>query len=151
MALARNDDISIGILLQIAGRMMTEHLETAGSDVGLSGPQLSFLGMVARFPGNAQMTYGQILSINKMSAGRYAAQLEELGLIERQRGTQDAREIRLQPTPEGLALFGKLRQRLSEMTVSMTARAGTPGYGELEAHLRRFLANEGWSLPQNPS
>lgn len=126
---------------------MSEYLEAAASESGLSAPQLSLLGMIARYPGYPQLVYGQILVINKMSTSRYAAQLEELGLIERQRGPSDKREMRLHATPKGMELFETLKARLHTDGQVMRERAQPDGYTELEAQLRRFLSNEGWTLP----
>jgi len=145
-ALANKDHIASGVLLQIAGRVMSDYLEAAAGQSGLTAPQLSLLGMVARFPGHPQLAYGQMLVFNKMSTSRYAAQLEERGLIDRRRGDLDRREMRLYPTQEGSALFETLKRRLEKTRAEMEARAAPEGYAELELQVRRFLHNEGWVL-----
>ncbi|MFC3615588.1 MarR family winged helix-turn-helix transcriptional regulator [Lutimaribacter marinistellae] len=141
------NDIPTGVLLQVAGRVAAEALDRTGRDFGVSGGHLSLLGMIVRFPGLPQSSYGAILVLNDATLGRYAMRLEEKGLVERHRGDQDSRTVMLTPTQEGLAVFKELRQRLT--SVASEFRDGMPAgrYEELFELLAEFLHSRNWTLP----
>lgn len=143
-------DISIGVLLQIAGRIMQTELERVSADVDLTSGQLSLLGMVCRFPDLPQSDYSKILIINEATLGRYASRLEETGNILRTRNDPDGRIQRLTPTESGQDLFALLGQRLQNFAQAYSRSAPAGNVDALHEQLVTFLEAQGWALPDHP-
>ncbi|TCL08776.1 DNA-binding MarR family transcriptional regulator [Shimia isoporae] len=140
-------DVSLGVLLQIAGRVMTSDLERISSDVGLPTGHLSLLGMVCRFPDQPLTTYCRILVFNDATLGRYSVRLEDANYLKRVRLSSDGREVRLTPTEKGHELMNLLSERLVDVAEHRRSRLGDCSYQELERQLRVFLAASGWEMP----
>ncbi|WP_085868749.1 MarR family winged helix-turn-helix transcriptional regulator [Pseudoruegeria aquimaris] len=141
------NDISIGVLLQIAGRIMEAGLARVSEDIDLTTGQLAVLGMVCRYPELPQSEYGRILCINEATLGRYASRLETTGHITRSRNDPDGRIIRLSPTDEGKALFKLLGERLQTFSEAYRAASPDGNVERLHKEVSQFLKAQGWALP----
>lgn len=137
------EDIDFAVLLQIAGRMIAQHVEAIGKESKLSAGHLSVLGMVHRKPGLIQNVYGSILAINDATLGRYVDKLSDHGLVQRERCENDRRTIRLVPTDEGTRYIIYVRSRLAEVRGEVTGDM-TPGeINALQEKLVAYLAAAG--------
>ncbi|MGR3758757.1 MarR family winged helix-turn-helix transcriptional regulator [Roseobacteraceae bacterium NS-SX3] len=137
------DEIDFAVLLQIAGRMIAQHVEAIGRDFGLAAGHLSLLGMVHRKPGLVQNVYGEILAINDATLARYVDKLAARGLLRRERPETDRRTVRLDLTAEGREVVGEVIARLSGVREDFRARLSEAQVEQLHTHLVAFLTAEG--------
>ncbi len=137
------EDIDFAVLLQIAGRMIAQHVETIGKDAGLSAGHMSVLGMIHRKPGLVQSVYGGILAINDATLGRYVDKLEDRGLVLRERCDGDRRTVRLTLTQSGLTYTLASKKRLATLRAEVTGGLGSADISILQENLVTFLAAQG--------
>lgn len=142
------EDIDFAVLLQIAGRMITQYVDAIGKDCDLSGGHLSVLGMIYRRPGLVQSVYGSILAINDATLGRYVEKLAERGLISRERCETDRRTVRLSLTSAGTDLILDVKSRLTVVRDDMTRRLSPAEIAQLQENLVTFLSAEGPDLQE---
>lgn len=142
------EEIDFAVLLQIAGRMIAQHVDAIGKEAKLSAGHLSVLGMVHRKPRLVQNVYGSILAINDATLGRYVDKLVDHGLLLRERCDDDRRTVRLTLTDAGQGYILNVRARLNEVRVDMTGRLSTSEIAQLQENLVTFLSAEGPDLQE---
>ena len=142
------EDIDFAVLVQIAGRMIAQHVEAIGKEAALSAGHLSVLGMIHRKPGLVQSVYGAILAINDATLGRYVDKLEDQGLVLRERCDEDRRTVRLTLTDAGLAFIIDVRTRLAEIRSEVTGGLGPSDISVLQENLVTFLTAHGPDLQE---
>ncbi|WP_083099111.1 MarR family winged helix-turn-helix transcriptional regulator [Pseudophaeobacter leonis] len=140
------EEIDFAVLLQIAGRMIAQHVEAIGKEVGLSAGHLSVLGMVHRKPGLVQNVYGSILAINDATLGRYVDKLVDHGLLQRTRSDEDRRTVRLTLTDAGLDYILTAKSRLAAIRHDIKRGLQDTDISQLEKNLITFLSAEGPDL-----
>jgi DNA-binding MarR family transcriptional regulator len=140
------ESIDFAVLLQIAGRMIAQHVEAIGKDSGLSAGHLSVLGMVNRKPGLVQNVYGSILAINDATLGRYVDKLVDHGLVQRTRSDEDRRTVRLTLTDAGLDYILTAKSRLAAIRQDIKRGLQDTDISQLEKNLITFLSAEGPDL-----
>ncbi len=138
--------IDFAVLLQIAGRMIAQHVEAIGKEAGLSAGHLSVLGMVHRKPGLVQNVYGSILAINDATLGRYVDKLVDHGLVQRARSDEDRRTVRLTLTDAGLDYILTAKSRLAAIRQDIKRGLQDTDISQLEKNLITFLSAEGPDL-----
>lgn len=137
------DDIDFSVLLQIAGRMIAQHVEAIGKEVGQPAGHLSLLGMVHRKPGLSQNLYSEILAINDATLARYADRLVRDGLLVRQRDTADRRTVQLHLTESGEALVVDVKLQLEKVRGDIQKRLPRQRLKRMENDLIAFLSSGG--------
>lgn len=142
------EDIDFTVLVQIAGRMIAQHVEAIGKETGLSAGHLSVLGMIHRKPGLVQSVYGAILAINDATLGRYVDKLEAQSLVLRERCDDDRRTVRLTLTEPGLSYTLAAKARLAEVRTEVTGGLGPSEISVLQENLVSFLAAHGPDLQE---
>lgn len=140
------EDIDFAVLLQIAGRMIAQHVEAIGKESKLSAGHLSVLGMVHRCPRMAQNVYGSVLAVNDATLGRYVDKLEEHGLVQRERCDLDRRTVCLLLTDAGLEYILSVKARLAEQREEVTGGLPDGDIAQLQASLVTYLAGAGPDL-----
>jgi DNA-binding MarR family transcriptional regulator len=140
------ESIDFAVLLQIAGRMIAQHVEAIGKESGLSAGHLSVLGMVNRKPGLVQNVYGSILAVNDATLGRYVDKLVDHGLVKRARSDEDRRTVRLTLTDAGLDYTLTVKSRLAAIRQDMKRGLQDTDISQLEKSLITFLSAEGPDL-----
>lgn len=133
------EDIDFAVLLQIAGRMIAQHVEAIGKESKLSAGHLSVLGMVLRKPGLVQNVYGSILAINDATLGRYVDKLAEHGLVLRERCAEDRRTVRLSLTEEGRTYILRVKAQLADIRSEVTGDLPVTALNDLQEKLVRYL------------
>ena len=142
------EDIDFSVLMQIAGRMIAQHVEVIGKETGLSAGHLSVLGMIHRKPGLVQSVYGAILAINDATLGRYVDKLENHGLVLRERCDDDRRTVRLTLTDPGLAYVSAVKTRLKEVRSELVSSLAQSDISLLQENLVTFLTAHGPDLQE---
>lgn len=140
-------EVSLGVLLQVAGRMMTEQLETIAQECDLSAGHLSVLGMVCRFPGLGQNAYSEILAINDATLGRYVDRLVQRGMVDRRRSAQDRRAVRIYDTQAGRDCFTAVSGQLEGLRGEMRRMLPEGVPDQMIEQLRLFIAARAQNLP----
>lgn len=82
------------------------------------------LYFIARKPGLAVGELINLLGITKQSLGRVLGELEERGLITREQGQRDRRQILVRPSKAGAALEAELFAELRQKMVASYSHAG---------------------------
>lgn len=136
-------DVDFSVLIQIAGRMIAQHVELIGKESGLSAGHLSVLGMILRKPGLVQNVYGTILAINDATLGRYVDKLEDHGLVLRGRCDGDRRTVRLTLTQPGQDYILTVKSRLAQVRSEVTCGLQEGDISLLQEKLVVFLSAQG--------
>jgi DNA-binding MarR family transcriptional regulator len=113
--------------------------ERAARGHGIEPQQHQLLLAVRGFPGNSRPTIGDIaerLCVEHHTTVGLVDKLEERGLIQRERGTRDRREVFLKLTPVG----GSLLRKLSILHRAQLLRVGPHMVGALDAILSAYGA-----------
>ena len=142
------EDLDFTVLVQIAGRMIAQHVEAIGKESALSAGHLSVLGMIHRKPGMVQSVYGAILAINDATLGRYVDKLEDHGLVLRERCDDDRRSVRLTLTDPGLTFIIAVKTRLAEIRSEVTGGLSPSDISVLQENLVAFLTAHGPDLQE---
>lgn len=140
------EDIDFAVLVQIAGRMMGQHVERIGRDLGYPAGHLTLLGMVQSKPDLVQNTYGEILAINDATLARYVDKLVRQGLVVRNKCKEDGRATRLRLSEDGEALVAQARAQLGGVRRTVEARLSAAQIRQLNTSLAQLLAAEGPEL-----
>jgi len=98
------------------------------------------LGFFARHPGATQSDLAAHSGRDKAQLARLTRTLRDRGLLEAHADEQDRRSTRLQPTPEGQALFGQVQKQGRRLAAAAAAALSDEERGQLVALLRRLQA-----------
>lgn len=113
----------------LARRLDREWTE-AFSPFGMTPSQAFMLRAVLEKPGMAQSQLAEEMSIARPTATRALDGLERLGLIERQPGHSDRREIAVQPTEKGRSLRTGLNEASGTVTKRLKRQLGEDTFVE---------------------
>lgn len=103
--LARTRAIELALGIHRAHDRLVEHVETFAKARGLEGVHLSILHVLG-LRGTVRMgELAQRVVIGAAGMTRRASQLEELGLVQRQRSPESQRVVLIRLTKKGKALF----------------------------------------------
>jgi DNA-binding MarR family transcriptional regulator len=124
------DGEEIADLLSEIGRAFKARLRSLPNSPAkdLSMPQRDVLKMIGRRPGVTPAQIGERMGRDRAQITRLVSELEQMGLIERTRSTQDRRSVVLSLSPDGATLFARMLERragmsqimLSDLTVTET-------------------------------
>ncbi len=140
-------ELNLGVLLQVAGRMMTEQLEIVAQESDLAAGHLSLLGVVCRFPGLGQNAYSEILAINDATLGRYVDRLVQRGMVDRRRSAQDRRAVRIYDTQAGRDCFAAATGQLEGFRREMRRMLPEGVSDQMADLLRLFVVARAKNLP----
>ena len=119
----------------MTGKALREHFEQALTEAGASLVTWVVLNGVDRGRWDSQRGLAKDLRIEGATLTRHLDRMEREGLIARTRDPQDRRQIRVELTPEGRALHGRLRA-----TAEAVGAKACAGLTETDqATLRRLL------------
>ncbi len=139
----REAEIRRGIELLFFG-----HAELMGSAdgelarEGLGRAHQRALYFIARKPGLAVGDLIALLDITKQSLGRVLGEVEERGLLKREPGRQDRRQVLLRLTDEGVALEGRLFEAFRVKMMEAYNAAGPGAVGGFWAVLEQILSQD---------
>lgn len=131
--------VSLGQLMNIAGRQMEEILKATVAATGLTPDHIVILGAVERMPGNGQSFYARLLGINDATFGRYVIRLAKDNLLRRKRSSDDRRLVALYPTREGTDMIQRVRANLMPCNEQIDARFDEGDAQRLRELLRDFM------------
>ena len=129
-----------------AARSVSEQMDKVASEQGLSVGPASVLVAVATSPGKTQVDYSSALVINDATLTRYIDRLEDAELLERRRGREDRRVVRLHMTSKGDAKAKALLQGFLQLQHGFADALGEKGFDALSSEVRALalaLANRG--------
>lgn len=147
------DGEEIADLLSEIGRAFKARLRSLPDSPAkdLSMPQRDVLKMIGRRPGITPAQIGERMGRDRAQITRLVSELEEVGLIERTRSTQDRRSVVLSLSPNGINLFARMLERragLSQIMLSDLNDTETQTLKRLLQRLRGTL--KGSSSPEIP-
>lgn len=102
---------------RIAMQFYAERLKTEG----INGPQQIYLLHICNCPGITQEQMAQHLAVNKSTAARHLAALEEKGWIQRCSDPADKRNLRLFPTEQAKEICPKIKAVIREFEQKLLA------------------------------
>lgn len=127
----------VGRLLALAAKAVRARFETELAADGASLATFVVLHDAVAATGLSQRELAERIGLEGPTLTRHLDRMEAEGLIVRRRDPQDRRVWRIEPTPAGKQLYGKLRR-----TADRLERALTAGLDDAEvATLRRLLAH----------
>ncbi|WP_279482354.1 MarR family transcriptional regulator [Aureimonas sp. SK2] len=138
------DGEEIADLLSEIGRAFKARLRSLPDSPAkdLSLPQRDVLKMIGRRPGVTPAQIGERMGRDRAQITRLVSELQEMGLIERTRSTQDRRSVVLNLSPDGTALFARMLKRragLSQIMLSDLTDTETQTLKSLLQRLRGTL------------
>ncbi len=126
----REAEIRRGIELLLFGHgELMRSADAALESAGLGRAHQRTLYFIARKPGLAVGELIALLGITKQSLGRVLGELEERGLLKREAGRHDRRQVLLRLTEAGAALEGELFAALRTAMVEAYSEAGPGAVG----------------------
>lgn len=137
------DNLSFGVLIQIAGRLATNEVEKLAQPAGLAAGHLVLLGMVERQPDMVLQQYSAILEINDSTLSRYAEKLVNLGYVERYRSSEDGRAVKMAVTEAGRRVVDEARDYFEPIKARYEAALGADDLETLTDILRRLVESQG--------
>lgn len=125
----------IHLLNQHKDRLLEKHLQP----FNISGAQYRVLRLVVGEIANTPSALSQALSIDAGAMTRMLDKLEQRNLLCRERNPEDRRQIRVQPTEEGIALYQKIRTIAADLLNELTGDLESDELSELERLMRKIL------------
>lgn len=139
----REAEIRRGIELLFFGHAeLMGSVDTVLKREGLGRAHHRALYFIARKPRLAVGELIALLDITKQSLGRVLGELEERGLLVRETGTQDRRQVLLRLTDTGAALENALFAALREKMVAAYGAAGPGAVGGFWDVLEKLLQED---------
>lgn len=127
----------VGRLLALAAKAVRARFEAELAADGASLATFVVLHDAVAATGLSQRELAERIGLEGPTLTRHLDRMEAEGLIVRRRDPQDRRVWRIEPTPAGRQLYGRLRRTADRLERSLTA-----GLDEAEvATLRRLLAH----------
>lgn len=135
-------DGSVGYLLARARMKLARELDEQLADYGVTQAQAGILLMLCsgRFDNAAALA--RELYMDSAAMTRMIDRLEKRGLLKRVRREDDRRAIRLQVTPEGVALGKRLPKVMSAARKTSFGDFSDGELDSLRALLRKFLGDD---------
>ncbi|WP_225102800.1 MarR family winged helix-turn-helix transcriptional regulator [Streptomyces sp. CoH27] len=137
-------------LLAQLGTHAAERFAQRIAAIDLTPPQAGLLRLLARTPGRSQRELADDLGMPPSRFVPFADKLEERGLIERRRNTEDRRLYALHLTDQGRALLADLRQVARTHEQELCAPLSPEEHQQLTAMLTRIAAHEGLTPGVHP-
>jgi DNA-binding MarR family transcriptional regulator len=103
-------DKRLFFLLNMAQKKLFKHIDNmCEQELDASITQLAALMYIAKAPGCGQKDLAQALDLNKSAITGLIGRMEKNGLVQRAGSDDDARAVKLWPTPEGINKVERLK------------------------------------------
>lgn len=119
-----------------AVRQHSKALETA---CGISGAQVWMLATIADTPDITVSQLSQALSVHVSTASNLLDKLARAGLVERQRGEDDRRVVRLRLTDQGKAIVARAPRPLTGLMVDAMEKLPQEALDRLDGELSGLI------------
>ncbi|BAJ30531.1 MULTISPECIES: MarR family transcriptional regulator [Kitasatospora] len=130
-------------LLAQLGAYAAERFAQRIAELDLTPAQAGLLRLLVQQPGRSQRELADALGMPPSRFVPFADGLEQRGLIERRRNTEDRRLYALHLTDRGLALLGRLRDTALTHERDLTQALTPEEHARLTALLTRVAAQQG--------
>ena len=137
-------DESVGYLLaRVKSTMLNMITQRTMDQFGITSTQARILFMVASGRCELAAELARECGVDASSVTRMADRLEKRGLLTRVRSSEDRREVRLAPTPEGLSIANRMPSIFNGVLESLLSDFTAEEVGFLKSMLRRIIVNSG--------
>lgn len=116
-----------------------QHSRALEAACGISGAQVWMLATIADTPDITVSQLGQALSVHVSTASNLLDKLAKAGLVERQRGEEDRRVVRLRLTDAGRAIVARAPRPLTGLVIDALEKMPTDALLRLDAELATLL------------
>lgn len=140
----RDDGSLAEAVLSFARALRTRHGELLAAH-GLHPGQDALLMLVWSSPGMRQAELARHLAIEPPTVTRMVRRLERSGLVERRKDPDDARVVRIHPTPRSRMLEAMVRRSWADLDTELGEALGSDGAERLRtlaAEATRRLRND---------
>ena len=120
-------------------RSVKKHFQVIERTCGIGGSQLWALATVSESPGIRVSDLAKAMSIHQSTASNLVEQMVKLGLIVRERDTDDQRVVRLNATARGLALIARAPKPLIGLLPDALSQLNPLELRQLHASLAKLL------------
>jgi DNA-binding MarR family transcriptional regulator len=128
-----------GYLIAATHRAVRERFEAALDPLGIDARHFGALATIAAEAPCSQQVVARRLGVTGPVVVQIVDEIEERGLIKRERNPADRRSYALEPTAKGSATLRRTRAVISQMSAAIAAPLGPTGDEELRGLLRRLL------------
>ena len=109
-------DKRLCFLLNMAQKKLFKHIDSmCEQELDASVTQLAALMYIAKVAGCGQKDVAQALELNKSAITGLVTRMEKNGLVQRVSSDDDARAVKLWPTPEGIDKIERLKPLVDEL------------------------------------
>jgi DNA-binding MarR family transcriptional regulator len=135
-------DQTLSFLLSQVGVHLAFSFHDDLADLGLQNPHVGILQLVARAPGNSQQALARKIGIPPNRLVALIDDLEQRGLIRRERLESDRRVFALHVTPEGERMLGEVAARVARREKRLFASLSADERETLAALLRKIAEDQ---------
>jgi DNA-binding MarR family transcriptional regulator len=128
-----------GYLLAAAHRQVRERFEAALEPLGIEARHFGALATIEASAPCTQQLVARQLGVTGPVVVQVVDELEQRGLVKRERNPADRRSYALQPTADGRATLRRTRAAMDAVAAAIAAPLGPSGDEELRGLLRRLL------------
>lgn len=128
-----------GYLIASTHRAVRERFEAALDPLGIDARQFGALATISEEAPCSQQLVARQLGVTGPVVVQVVDELEQRGLVTRERNPADRRSYALEPTAKGRATLARTRAATEELAATIAAPLGPTGDEELRALLRRLL------------
>jgi DNA-binding MarR family transcriptional regulator len=136
--------------LRLAFRIIRDYSRWVERQCGVSATQLWTLKEIASQPGIRTSNLSQALSLHQSTTSNLLDKLEARGLIKRQRGGSDQREVRISLTDPGQQLLERAPGPREGLLHDALSRMPAPALHELDRGLAALLQQTPFSALAEP-
>jgi DNA-binding MarR family transcriptional regulator len=131
-------DLDFSLRIGAISRLVSEDLEKIATSHGLAVGPASVLMAVAQSPGQTQVSYASALVVNDATLTRYIDRLENGDLVQRVRGREDRRVVRLHTTETGQRIAGAMTKSVNALEKDYSQLLQSASFSGLGESLRAF-------------
>lgn len=124
-----------------------QHSRAMESACGVGGAQVWMLAAIAESPGITVSGLSRALSIHVSTTSNLLDKLAKRGFVERMRGDDDRRSVRLRITPAGQAILDRAPQPARGIIIDALSRMPRESLARLDADLSSLIGHINTSDP----
>ena len=137
----RPDGTPLGLLLATTSKAVGRAFNSALAESGGSVPVWLILNALEREPRRTQLDNARAVGIEGPTLTRHLDGMERAGLVERRRDSVDRRAVRVELTPAGRELHGRLLRAVIGFNERLHAGLGSDEVAMLRSVLGRMEEN----------
>lgn len=118
-----------------------QHSQALEASCGISGAQVWMLATIADAPDITVSQLSQALSVHVSTASNLLDKLARAGLVERLRGEEDRRVVRLRLTPAGTAIVARAPRPLTGLVIDALEKMPTDALLRLDTELSCLISH----------